>query len=184
LVERLAAQARPERILEVGCGTGTNLLRLARAFPEAKLHGLDLSEDMLERARQKLAPFEGRVRFHHRAYGGPIDTERPFEVVLFSYSLSMFNPGWQRALDTARDNLTSCGLIAVVDFHDTRFETFSRWMKMNHVRMDGHLREGLLDRFEPRIDETAKAWMGTWRYFLFIGASRCAGSSSRKESLA
>ena len=34
LVELLAAQGRPNRILEVGCGTGTNLLHLARLFPE------------------------------------------------------------------------------------------------------------------------------------------------------
>jgi S-adenosylmethionine-diacylgycerolhomoserine-N-methlytransferase len=177
LVQRLSEQGHPNRILEVGCGTGTNLLQLARAFPEAELHGLDLSGHMLDRARRKLESFGPRIHFHHQAYSDPIHTDRPFETVLFSYSLSMFNPGWQRALDAARDDLTTCGLVAVVDFHDTRFGAFSRWMKMNHVRMDGHLREGLRERFEPRVDEAARAWLGTWRYFTFIGASKCAGSN-------
>jgi S-adenosylmethionine-diacylgycerolhomoserine-N-methlytransferase len=182
LVERLAEQGQPTRILEVGCGTGTNLLHLARTFPEAELHGLDLSDDMLGRARRKLAPFGTRIHFYHQDYNDPIPADRPFEAILFSYSLSMFNPGWQSALDAARDDLTSCGLIAVVDFHDTRFETFSRWMKMNHVRMDGHLREGLRDRFESRIEAIERAWMGTWRYFIFIGASRCADLTSKSKT--
>ncbi len=183
LVGRLAAQGQPSRILEVGCGTGTNLLHLARTFPEAELHGLDLSDHMLERAKRKLAPFGNRIHFHHQAYSDPIPTDRPFETILFSYSLSMFNPGWQNALDDARDDLTSCGLIAVVDFHDTPFETFTRWMKMNHVRMDGHLREGLRTRFEPRTDITQRAWMGIWRYFIFIGAAKCADAGSRNDTL-
>lgn len=181
LVGRLAEQGQPNRILEVGCGTGTNLHHLARIFPEAELHGLDLSNDMLERARRKLAPFGTRIRFHHQDYCDPIDTDRPFEAILFSYSLSMFNPGWQDALDAARDDLTSCGLIAVVDFHDTPLAPFSLWMKLNHVRMEGHLRECLRARFKPRADETKTAWMGVWRYFLFIGAAKCADAGARNE---
>jgi S-adenosylmethionine-diacylgycerolhomoserine-N-methlytransferase len=34
-------------ILEIGCGTGYNLKRLAKAFPNARITGLDVSEDMI-----------------------------------------------------------------------------------------------------------------------------------------
>jgi S-adenosylmethionine-diacylgycerolhomoserine-N-methlytransferase len=42
-------------VLEVGCGTGRNLVKLARAYPEARLFGLDVSREMLASASAALA---------------------------------------------------------------------------------------------------------------------------------
>ena len=42
-----------KRILEVGCGTGYNLLNLAQTYPKATLVGMDLSSDMLAIAKKK-----------------------------------------------------------------------------------------------------------------------------------
>jgi tRNA G46 methylase TrmB len=44
---------RPRRVLEIGCGTGSNLIKLAKALPQASIVGIDLSEAMLCKARQK-----------------------------------------------------------------------------------------------------------------------------------
>jgi SAM-dependent methyltransferase len=54
----------PERILDVGCGTGEDALFLAREFPQARVRGLDISEEMIAAAVAKvgLDP-EGRVAF-------------------------------------------------------------------------------------------------------------------------
>jgi len=41
-------------VLDLGCGPGDILLRFARAYPEARLHGLDGSEAMLEFGRRAL----------------------------------------------------------------------------------------------------------------------------------
>jgi ubiquinone/menaquinone biosynthesis C-methylase UbiE len=63
-----AATARtngePERILDIGCGTGAGTLFLAREFPRASVRGIDLSEEMIREARSKvgLDP-EGRIAF-------------------------------------------------------------------------------------------------------------------------
>lgn len=54
LLRRLAAGPAPEHLLEVGCGTGHNLARLARLFPTARLTGVDLSDAMLARAERRL----------------------------------------------------------------------------------------------------------------------------------
>ena len=43
----------PERILDVGCGTGLFIARLAEALPRARLVGVDPSAGMLRRARAK-----------------------------------------------------------------------------------------------------------------------------------
>src|SRR6476469_2236432 len=54
----------PERILDIGCGTGEGTLFLAREFPQARVRGVDFSEEMIERATAKtgLDP-EGRIAF-------------------------------------------------------------------------------------------------------------------------
>jgi SAM-dependent methyltransferase len=54
----------PERVLDIGCGTGAGTLFLAREFPQARVRGVDISEEMIHEAVAKvgLDP-EGRVAF-------------------------------------------------------------------------------------------------------------------------
>jgi S-adenosylmethionine-diacylgycerolhomoserine-N-methlytransferase len=172
LIEEVTSQASPGRVLEVGCGTGGNLVQLARALPRAELFGLDLSEHMLVRALSK-AQSSGNV-FHalHRAYDAPVYTDGGFDLVLFSYSLSMFNPGWEKALDNTLEDLAPDGLVAVVDFHKTPFRPFSSWMRANHVRMGGHLFDALRARFSPLLASIRPAFGGVWTYFQFIGRTK------------
>lgn len=47
-----AVPSPPERVLELGMGTGETTRRLIEAFPEAWVIGLDASPDMVFRARQ------------------------------------------------------------------------------------------------------------------------------------
>lgn len=44
-----------ETLLDIGCGTGLELETVYRRFPEARVTGIDLSGDMLARAREKFA---------------------------------------------------------------------------------------------------------------------------------
>jgi len=54
----------PERVLDVGCGTGEGTLFFAREFPQARVRGVDISEEMIAAAIAKvgLDP-EGRIAF-------------------------------------------------------------------------------------------------------------------------
>ncbi len=172
LVKRLAAVGDPKRvghILEVGCGTGANLLHLGKRFPNAHLTGLDLSAAMLDRARHRTRGLQGRIRLLHRPYDTPVAGEPSFDLIVFSYSLSMMNPGWEQALDNARRDLASQGLLGVVDFADTKSKAFARWMGINHVNLGGHLHPALTQLgLGTVVDEHHSAY-GTWRYLLFIG---------------
>ena len=169
IVDRLAQHSNPSRILEVGCGTGMNLSRLALRFPKAQITGVDLSDVMLDVARKKMAPFGDRVALERRCYDSPLN-EGGFDVVLFSYAVSMFNPGWIDAIEAAKADLCEGGQIAVVDFHNSPVPAFKRWMGVNHVRMDGHLLPSLQSGFKTTVSEIHNAYGGLWKYALHIGS--------------
>ncbi|SKA99826.1 S-adenosylmethionine-diacylgycerolhomoserine-N-methlytransferase [Prosthecobacter debontii] len=170
IIQRAATQMLvPERILEIGCGTGQNLVELAERFPRAQIVGLDLSKDMLDQARPKLKRYGGRVGLLHQAYDQPIAVNTKFDLVVFSYCLTMINPGFEQVISLCRQDLSERGVIAVVDFHESRWAWFRRWMGVNHVRMDGQVMEQLRQHFQPLICQISHGYGDLWRYLLFVG---------------
>jgi len=169
LLRQVRCKSEPARILEVGCGTGRNLARLAHWFPAAELTGIDLSESMLAKARRRLGHVAQRVSLLHAAYEQPLGGDRGFDLIVASYALSMFNPGWDAALRLMHDDLSPQGRVAIVDFHASPLAGFQRWMHLNHVRMGGHLRDGISTLFAPETDCVRPAYGGLWQYFMFTG---------------
>jgi len=163
----------PCRILEVGCGTGKNLVRLSRLFPDAEITGLDLSPHMLVRAGKRLSgesgDRSGKVRLKLKLYNAAYQAAAPYDLIVFSYTLSMINPGWEAVIEKAAGDLAPGGRIAIVDFHESPVPAFRSWMNANHVRMDGHLLPEIRKFFTPVVSQAAGAYGGLWRYFLFIG---------------
>src|SRR5262245_17951531 len=66
--ERLVASlpdGRPQRVLDVGCGTGFASLAMVRRFASGDLVGVDVSEEMLARYAEALGAVGGvRVEVH------------------------------------------------------------------------------------------------------------------------
>jgi tRNA (cmo5U34)-methyltransferase len=60
-VVSLLAIRPPHRVLDLGVGTGVTALRILEALPEARVVGLDVSQEMLGRARQRLRAHRRRV---------------------------------------------------------------------------------------------------------------------------
>lgn len=106
-------------VLEIGCGTGRNLIAVARHYPTARLYGLDISEEMLATARASVARaglsdrivlMQGDATdFDAQALFGMPQLDRVF----FSYTLSMI-PNWQGAL--AQGARVCGGAMHLVDF--------------------------------------------------------------------
>jgi S-adenosylmethionine-diacylgycerolhomoserine-N-methlytransferase len=63
-------------------------------------------------------------------------------------------------------------VVAVVDFHESRWAWFRRWMGVNHVRMEGQILQALLEGFTPRINRVKTAYAGIWSYLTFVGAAQ------------
>ncbi len=108
-------------VLEIGCGTGRNLIAAARAWPDARYFGIDISEAMLETARAKVAKagLSDRITLA-QGDATAFDAESLFGVDRFdrifqSYTLSMI-PDWQGALREGASKLAPGGRLDVVDF--------------------------------------------------------------------
>jgi SAM-dependent methyltransferase len=55
--------ATPERILDIGTGTGAAAFELADRYPDADIVGIDVSAEMVAQARARAADRSSRVRF-------------------------------------------------------------------------------------------------------------------------
>src|ERR1700691_902927 len=120
------ARLRPasgDKMLEIGCGTGRNLVKLAQAYPEAQLFGVDVSREMLPTAAESTA----RAGLASRIVLAQADATAfdprglfgcaSFERVMISYALSMIPP-WHEALAQALDVVAPSGTLQIVDFRD------------------------------------------------------------------
>lgn len=119
-------------ILEIGCGTGRNLVLAARRYPSARLYGFDISSEMLKTARASIARAghadriivaEGDATgFDAQAMFG----RAQFDRVFISYALSMIPP-WQQTLAPALSAVAPGGRLHVVDFGQQA--GWPRWFK-------------------------------------------------------
>ena len=122
--DRLIAGLQPAAaasVLEIGCGTGRNLVHAAMLYPDARFFGIDVSTEMLTSAisaisRQGLG---NRIRVAH-GDATAFDPSarfgiRSFDEIFISYSLSMIRD-WRGALASAARHLKSGGRLHVVDF--------------------------------------------------------------------
>jgi S-adenosylmethionine-diacylgycerolhomoserine-N-methlytransferase len=100
--ELIAGLAPPAggSILEVGCGTGRNLIKIAQAYPGRPCYGLDVSSEMLATARQAVMRAGLSEHIHlAQADATAFDAQAlfgqaGFERIVISYALSMIPP-WQ-----------------------------------------------------------------------------------------
>ena len=157
LIDQLALKPGA-RVIEVGCGTARNLIRIAHKYPGVRIYGLDASSEMLTTAEQSLAQegLTGQVKLI-QAYAealspGLFGETEPFDSVIFSYSLSMI-PDWKQALRAAVSALAPDGMLHIVDFGDLKglgrpIELLLRaWLRLFHVAP----REELLKTLEKGL---------------------------------
>ena len=92
LVLDAAAVARADRVLDIGCGTGSTTCTAARAADDGQALGVDIARPLLQRAKQR-ARHDGltNVRFEH----GDAQTHRlapsGFDVAISRFGVMFFS---------------------------------------------------------------------------------------------
>jgi S-adenosylmethionine-diacylgycerolhomoserine-N-methlytransferase len=108
-------------VLEIGCGTGRNLIGVAKRYPHVELFGIDISREMLKSARASAARhnLQGKIKFACTDATNfdalSLLGRQKFDRIYFSYTLSMI-PAWQQALQHASMLLAPGGELHVADF--------------------------------------------------------------------
>jgi S-adenosylmethionine-diacylgycerolhomoserine-N-methlytransferase len=131
LIARLAPEGAA-CVLEIGCGTGRNLILAAQRYPDARFFGIDVSTEMLTSAIEAIARagLSSRIHVAH-ADATAFDPARlfgkaQFDRVFISYSLSMI-PAWRAVVDSAIVRLAPDGELHIVDFGGQ--EGLPRWFR-------------------------------------------------------
>jgi len=159
-----------DTVLEMGCGTGRNLIMLARKYESVNFYGVDASSAMIGFAggRVEKASLSDRIQLahclaedldHQKTFG----KDQPFDSVFFSYSLTMM-PKWRDALTAAIRNLATTGSLHVVDFWDQRRwpgflrTAIKKWLSLFRVRFDSKMINALEEySFRPGSKLTLKS---------------------------
>ncbi|MCX7021105.1 MAG: class I SAM-dependent methyltransferase [bacterium] len=119
---RLLAVREGERVLEIGCGTGRALVKLAGAAGgTGRVVGVDLSPAMLEKTRRRLAQSERGTRVELRPGDAmEVRLERGFfDAVFLTFTLDLFDtPDIPTLLSRCRDALRPGGRICIAAMDD------------------------------------------------------------------
>lgn len=114
VARQTAAVAPDDRVLDLACGTGELLRRIARHTPEADLTGIDLAPAMVEQARGKLAEVPGVRVEQADAHDLPFRDDA-FDVVVCASTFHYFtHPAV--VLAEARRVLRPTGRLVVLDW--------------------------------------------------------------------
>jgi len=157
LIRRLNP-ASGDHVLEIGCGTGRNLVQAAQRYRHAHFLGIDISREMLKSSDRAIAQagLQARVQV---AFADAADFDpgtlfgRPkFTRIFISYSLSMI-PEWPRVLDGAVRLLAERGELHIVDFG--RQDRLPRWFKNGLRRWLGLFHVHPRDELERIMTELA-----------------------------
>lgn len=179
--DRLIKELLPKpngRIVEVGCGTARNLIKISRLYPGRRFFGLDASEAMLETAAKSVAKagMTGQIAlangYAEALSPGLFGETALFDDIIFSYSLSMI-PDWKQSLRAASAALAPGGRIHIVDFGDLQGlagpvrSALLSWLGLFHVEP----RVELLEALENLTGKSAHFRVLPGRYAFLLSCS-------------
>jgi S-adenosylmethionine-diacylgycerolhomoserine-N-methlytransferase len=175
-----------DAVVEIGCGTARNLVKMARRYPEVSFYGLDASSQMLRTAERAVARagLSDRIRL---AQGLAEDLSpmmfgrnSPFTDAVFSYSLSMI-PDWKQSLTKACDAVGT-GRVHIVDFGDLQgfgspiAALLRFWLRIFRVTPRSEILQGLSSHSNSAEQSTSLRILPAHYAFIWQGRGKTVRS--------
>lgn len=109
----LIAPTVPERVLDVGCGTGISTLALYRSFPRSPvLYAIDISDAMLARAKERCKGLPGIYFLRGDAEQLSAYFHENFDAVFYTASIFLI-PGFADSIAQACKLIVPEGVLAI-----------------------------------------------------------------------
>lgn len=164
LIDLIVQETNSGTLLEVGCGTGYLLEKLSQRT-ELRLTGLDLSEEMLEKAKGKLSPKVELIYSDLFEY----ESQFKYDYIVLSYVFTLDFQTIKKQLEKVKSMLKIDGKIFVVDFHKYGSNVYKKYMNWHGIEMGEELMKLLESEFIVEQKVIKKAYGGVWEYFYCIG---------------
>lgn len=150
---------RGKRVLEIGCGIGTDTINFARAG--ARVTAVDLSEESLNVARKRADVFNlsDRVRFV-RGNSEELDRFLPVEAydLVYSFGVIHHTPHPERAIQCIRNYMTGDSELRLMLYSKVSYKLF--WI----MKEEGIWDMGRLDELIARNSEAQTGCPVTYTY--------------------
>ncbi|MGL4344969.1 MAG: methyltransferase domain-containing protein [Cellulosilyticaceae bacterium] len=149
-----------ERIIDIGCGSGMSTAVLAEKYPEAKITGVDLSDEMLAKAKE----LNLNIEWIKRDCSLPLDDLGKYDLV-FSNAFVQWLVDQESFLKNVKNLLNERGIIAFqvpnwdempikkcIDKVATRFEVFKDKVESNCSGMNMSRYYDILGRYYSEVE--------------------------------
>jgi S-adenosylmethionine-diacylgycerolhomoserine-N-methlytransferase len=150
-------------VVEYACGTGTNIRLLRQWLPPNRILGVDLSPDMLARARRK----HRAVEFVEADVTTFVPTD-PADSVLCAYAISLI-PHWEEAILRMKEAIYTDGRVVILDFHPWRgplrifYPLMRTWLRLHGVDAELPIEAFLRQHFAKVTTKTGPfGYYGIW----------------------
>lgn len=113
LLERLSIK-KGYNVLDVGCGTGNHIIKIAEAFPEGDYYGIDISKSSIKEAIEKSTQKNLKIKFIcGDAAEASVFQNNFFDLIISIYAL-YYVKDTQKTLDALKSKLKDTGKIGVM----------------------------------------------------------------------
>jgi malonyl-CoA O-methyltransferase len=115
-------------LLDLGCGTGLITERVAQKIPHQTFDAIDIADQLLLKARQRLSPLG--VSVHERNFDS-LNSEKKYDIIFSNLSLHWSN-GFNTLLGKLRNSLSPKGTLAFTVPLLGTFSELQSLAAMNH----------------------------------------------------
>lgn len=139
-IEEDIIRSGAKRIIDIGCGVGSWVLRIAAHFPDVEVVGIDFSEQQIKRAKKLLEKYpklKKRVKFKVGDAKALEFADNEFDLSICLHDVLNHIPDYEKAIDemirVAARNIVSVHTVGKRTFYICGREKINGWIKKDDI---------------------------------------------------